>query len=112
MIEDLAVKARTPIERALVEHAKARIAFAKNDLSGSEKILKQEIERSRNLVPNLGLLARVELALFDQNIAQFPTIADVALNSAKQAIARIMELDSSNRFIESLNASVMERDGR
>ncbi len=112
MIEDLAAKARTPIDRALVEHAKARIAFAKNDLAGSEKILKHEIERSRNLVPNLGLLVRVELALFDQNIDQFPTIADVALNSAEQALGRIIELDSSNRFIESLNAGVTERRGR
>jgi len=112
IVGNLVAKARTPRDRALVEHTKARIAFAKNDLLGSEKTLKQEITVSHNLVPNLGLLVRTELALFDQNIDQFPTIADAALNSAEQALARIVNLDPSNKFIETLNASVTERRGR
>jgi tetratricopeptide (TPR) repeat protein len=109
MVAGLVAKARTPADRALVEHTKARIAFAKNDLLGSEKILKLEIINSRNLVPNFGLLVRVELALFDKNIGQFPTIADVALNSAEQALTSIVNLDPSNKFIESLRASVVDR---
>jgi tetratricopeptide (TPR) repeat protein len=112
MVAELGAKARTPADRALVEHTKARIAFAKNDLLGSEKTLKQEISHSHNLVPNLGLLTRVECALFDQNIGQFPAIADVALASAEQALVRIIDLDVSNRFIEILRAGVVERRQR
>jgi len=109
MMGDLVAKARTPANRMLVEHIRARVAFAKNDLLGSEKILSQEIANSHNIMPNLGLLVRVELALFDQNIGLFPTIANVALNSAEQALARIELLDSSNRFIESLRSKIAER---
>lgn len=102
-------KVRTPNDRALAEHTKARIAFAKNDLDASEKILNREIAASRNLVPNLGLLTQVELALFDQNIAQFPTLASVALTSAEQSLATIERLDPSNKFVETLRAKIAER---
>ena len=113
LVADLDATTRTPANRALAEHTKARIAFVKDDLLGSEKILKHEILTSpRNLVPNLGLLAKVQLALFDQNSGQFPTIADVALNSAEQALARIGDLDHSNKFQESLRAGIAERRKR
>jgi tetratricopeptide (TPR) repeat protein len=109
MLAALQAKARTPNDRALVEHTKARIDYAKNDFIESEKILKREIKASRNLVPNLGLLTQVECALFDQNIRQFPAIAAVALTSAEQALAQIERLEPSNRFIDTLRTKVLER---
>jgi tetratricopeptide (TPR) repeat protein len=110
MMTDLEAKARTPSERALLEHTKARIAFAKKDLSGSEIILKEQIAQHRNLLPNLGLLGQVELALYDLNIRQFPATAGIALNAAKQAVAQIEELEPSNKFIERLRTAIEERN--
>ncbi|MGA2482834.1 MAG: TIR domain-containing protein [Candidatus Acidiferrales bacterium] len=109
---DLIEKARTPTDRALVEHTKARIAFSNNDLVGSETILKKEISLSHNLVPNLGLLVQVEIALFDKNVRDFPTIADVALNTAEQSLAKIRTLDQSNKFADTLQETVAERRER
>lgn len=112
MFGELEAKARTPADRALVEHTRARIAFVNDGLLESEKTLKREIANSRNLLPNLGLLVQVELALFDQNIGQFPTIADVALTSAEEALARIVDRDPSNKFIELFRARIGERRER
>jgi tetratricopeptide (TPR) repeat protein len=112
LLQDLTAKGRTPGDRALLEHTKARIAFFKKDLEGSEQTLKSEIANSRNLVPNLGLLVHVELALFDRNVGQYPAIADVALHSAEQALSRIQSLDPTNPFIENLRPAIVERRGR
>lgn len=109
MLHDLVAKARTPANHDLLEHMKARIALSKNDPLTSQRILKEQIAKQRNVVPNLGLFAKAEMALFDQNIDEFPTIAAVALNSAEQALARITELDPSNKFIEPLKAAVDQR---
>ena len=109
MIDDLEAKARTPKDRSLLEHTKARIAFAKKDLASSETILKSEIAAHRNLVPNLGLFTQVQLAMFDQNVREYPTIASIALNSAKQALSRIEELDPSNRYIETFQTAIKEK---
>lgn len=112
MIDDLRAKARTPAERALAEHIRARLAFAKGNLRGSEEILKHQIAGGRNLVPSLGLLISVELAIFDENAGQFPTIAKVALNSADQALAKIKGIDPSNKYIEAFRTAVEERGGK
>src|SRR5262249_21776049 len=96
LLSTLEARARTPNNRTLVEHTKARIAFAKKDFDTSEKLLKREISASHNLVPNLGLLVQIELSLFDQNMPQFPAIANVALTSAEAALRRIEELEPQN----------------
>ena len=109
LVPSLETNARTPVDRSLVEHIKARISYANGDLEGSQKALKREIAASRNLVPNWGLLISVECAIFDQNAIRFPTIAAVALTSAEEGLRRIKQIDPSNRFIEILESKVSER---
>ena len=109
LLPDLEKKARTPSDRALLAHTKARIAFAKQDLTVSKELLKSEIAASRNVIPNLGILVQVHCGLFDQNRLDFPAIASVELKEAENALARIAELDPSNDFIENLRRSVADR---
>lgn len=109
LIPQLVSKARTPSDSALLEHTKARIAFARNDPEKGEELLRKEINRGRNVIPNLGLLVRIECALFDRDRQSFPAHANVALKSAEDALAKIIELDPGNRFIPTLKASVIER---
>lgn len=108
-IPALTQRAKTPNERALVEHSKARIAFYKGDLEVSEAILKKEIAHSRNLLPNLGLLTQVQIAAFDKDFLAFPTTATVALNAADQTLAQIRSLDGTNKFAQTLQESVSQR---
>ena len=104
--------ARTPADHDLVKHSKARIAFARGEVKESEQILKLEIQRGRNLVPNLGLLTQVQCSLYDQNKTQFPAIAKVALASAEDSLEKIRKLDPSNRFIEAMAGAIAERRAR
>jgi tetratricopeptide (TPR) repeat protein len=108
----LAAKARTPGEHALLAHLKARLAFCNGDLVGSEAILKKEIDQSRNVLPNLGFLANVELALFDQNLGNYPATAQVALAAADEAVKKLKGLDPDNQFIEKLRVGIQERRKR
>ncbi|MGO9057173.1 MAG: hypothetical protein ACLQU2_07260 [Candidatus Binataceae bacterium] len=109
LLPELGAKAWTPSDCALLEHTKARIAFARKDLERSKELLQKEIALGRNLLPNLGLLAQVECALFDQNLRDFPAMAGLALKSAEDTLAKIIELDSANRFIEILQSSIVDR---
>ena len=109
LLPDLEKKARTPSDRALLAHTKARIAFAKQDFTASKELLKSEIAASRNVIPNLGLLVQVQCGLFDQNRLDFPAIASVELKEAENALAKIADLDPSNEFIENLRRSVSDR---
>jgi tetratricopeptide (TPR) repeat protein len=109
LLPDTEMKARTPSDRALLARTKARISYAKQDLIASKGLLKSEIAASRNVIPNLGLLVQVQCGLFDQNRKDFPSIASVELEEAKNALARIEELDPSNEFIENLKRSVADR---
>lgn len=109
LLPDLEKKARTPSDRALLTHTKARIAFLKKDLAASKQLLKSEIAASRNVIPNLGLLVQVQCGLFDENRLDFPSIASVELKEAENALAKIADLDPSNEFIENLRRSVAER---
>jgi tetratricopeptide (TPR) repeat protein len=108
----LVQKARTPGDHALVEHIRARLAFCNGDLTGSEKILKKEIDQSRNVIPNLGFLANVELAVFDENADRYPATAEVALAAAEDAVKRLGTLDPDNQFIEKLRAGITDRRKR
>jgi tetratricopeptide (TPR) repeat protein len=109
LLPDIEKKARTPSDRALLAHTKARISYAKQDLAASKELLKSEIATSRNVIPNLGLLVRVQCGLFDQNRLNFPAIASVELKEAENALARIEEVDPSNEFLENLKRSVADR---
>jgi hypothetical protein len=109
LLPHLERKARTPSDRALLTHTKARIAFAKQDLTVSKELLKSEIAASRNVIPNLGLLVQVQCGLFDQNRLDFPAIASVELTEAENALAKIAQLDPSNEFIENLRRTVADR---
>jgi tetratricopeptide (TPR) repeat protein len=112
VLPDLVKKARTPSNFALLAHTKARIAFAKGDFEPAKKLLKTEIAASRNVIPNLGVLVQLECKLFDQNRATFPAIAAVELKEAENALAKILEIDPSNEFIENLRRSVTDRQTR
>jgi hypothetical protein len=109
LLPSLENKARTPSDRALLAHTKARIAFEKQDLPTSKELLKSEIAASRNVIPNLGLLVQVQCGLYDQNRLDFPAIASVELKEAENALARIEELDPSNERIETFRRSVADR---
>ncbi len=109
MFDSLAAKARTPGEQALVTHIKARLAFCNGDLTGSEETLKKEIDRSRNVIPNLGFLSHVELALFDENIIRYPSTAQVALAAAEDAVNKLEGLDPGNHFIPNLRSAIKDR---
>lgn len=109
LFPDLQVKARTPRESDLLRHTEARIAFSRKDFERSRDILKREVALDHNVVPNLGLLVRVEFGLFDQNIRDFPTIADLSLRSAESALTRIVALDQGNAFIDTLRSQLEER---
>lgn len=54
LVGSLVAKARTPGENALVEHTKARIAFAKSDLLGSEKRSNRKLRNLIILFPTWG----------------------------------------------------------
>jgi tetratricopeptide (TPR) repeat protein len=105
----LVKKARTPGDHALVEHIKARLAFCNGDLVESEKILRREIDQSRNVIHNLGFLANVELVLFDQNVGSYQATAQVALAAAEDAVKKLEELDPDNQFIEKLRSGIQDR---
>lgn len=105
-------KARTPGDHALAEHIRARLAFVNGDLGESEKILKKEIDQSRNVIPNLGFLANVELALFDQNAGKYQATAQVALAAAEDAVKKLEALDPDNQFIEKLRSGIQDRRKR
>jgi tetratricopeptide (TPR) repeat protein len=109
LLPDLEKKARTPSDRALLAHTKARISYAKDDLVAAKDLLKSEIAASRNVIPNLGQLVHVQCRLFDENRLTFPTIASVELKEAENAVARIAELDPSNEFLENLRRTVADR---
>ena len=109
LLPDIEKKARTPSDRALLAHTKARISYARQDLAASKELLKSEIGASRNVIPNLGLLVQVQCGLFDQNRVDFPAIASVELKEAENALTRIEELDPSNEFIDNLKRSVADR---
>jgi tetratricopeptide (TPR) repeat protein len=109
LLPDLENKARTPSDRALLTHTRARIAFAKQDLNASKQMLKSEIAASRNVIPNLGLLVRVQCELFDQSRRDFPAIASVELQEAENALTKIVELDPSNEFTDGLRRAVTDR---
>jgi tetratricopeptide (TPR) repeat protein len=109
LLEELQKKARTPSNFALLAHTKARIALAKGDLETAEKLLKSEISASRNVIPNLGLLVRVQCSLFDRDRATFPAVASVNLKKAGDALERISQLDPENEFIENLRRNVTDR---
>jgi tetratricopeptide (TPR) repeat protein len=109
LIPQLKAKARTPSNLSLVRHTEARVAFAKKYLEQSREILKYEVTLIHNVVPNLGLLVRVECAIFDRDLRTFPTMAALSLKSAEAALARIVALDQSNEFIDALRAEIEER---
>jgi tetratricopeptide (TPR) repeat protein len=106
----LKAKARTPSNSALLKHTEARIAFSKREFETSRDILKREIALDRNMTPNLGLLVRSELGLFDENVRGFPAIAKVALKSAREAFEKIEEINPKNEFIPSLRIQIEERE--
>jgi Flp pilus assembly protein TadD len=111
LLPDLQTKARTPSDSSLLRHTEARIALSKKELDRSRDILKREVTQFHNVVPNLGLLARVQCALFDRDLREFPSIAAVALKEAEAALARIVALDSGNEFIEALRSQIEARQG-
>jgi tetratricopeptide (TPR) repeat protein len=104
----LKAKARTPSNAALLKHTEARIAFSNRAFETSREILKREIALDHNVIPNLGLLVRTELGLFDENVRGFPTIARVALKSAIEALGRLEQIDPTNGFIPVLHAQIEE----
>ncbi len=108
-LQGLKAKARTPSDSSLLKHTEARIAFSKKEFERSRDLLKQEVTLFHNVVPNLGLLIRVECSLFDRDLREFPTIAALSLKSADAALARIVALDQSNEFIETLRSQIEER---
>jgi tetratricopeptide (TPR) repeat protein len=109
LLPNLEKKARTPSDRMLLTHTKARIALEKKDLATSKELLKSEIAASRNVIPNLGLLVQVQCELFDQNRLDYPAMASVELKEAENALARIEDLDPSNERIENFRRSVADR---
>ncbi|MGC2657253.1 MAG: tetratricopeptide repeat protein [Bryobacteraceae bacterium] len=111
-LNDLRAKARTPSDRSLLRHTEAHVAFARKHYEESRDILKHEITLFHNVIPNLGLLVRVECALFDQNARQFPTIAATCLTAADAALARIVALEKDNEFIGPLQAQTDERKNK
>jgi tetratricopeptide (TPR) repeat protein len=111
LLPDLKTKARTPSDLSLLRHTEARVEFSKKEYERSRDILKHEVTLLHNVVPNLGLLVRVECALFDRDLREFPTMAALSLKSAEAALARIVALDQGNEFIETLRLQVEERKG-
>jgi tetratricopeptide (TPR) repeat protein len=109
LLPELKARAKTPSNSNLVRHVEARIAFSKRNLDKSLEILKREIALGHNLVPNLGLLVSVQLAVFDENIRDFPSIAAVALEEGEVAFQRIVATDKSNEFIDRLRLQLEER---
>jgi len=109
LIDVLRAAARTPANRSLFEHALARIAKARRDYDGAIRILKREISFSRNLLPNLGLLAWVQIAIFDEKRFQFPAIADVALKEATDVLQRMFSLKARDEFVEPIQKAIFER---
>jgi tetratricopeptide (TPR) repeat protein len=109
LVPDLQARAHTPMNRHLLRHTEARIALSKRAFEQSREILKREIGDGHNVVPNLGLLAQVEFAVYDQNAREFPTIASLSLKEAEWAIGRIVALDQNNEFIATLNSQLEER---
>jgi tetratricopeptide (TPR) repeat protein len=109
LLQELEKKARTPSNFALLAHTKARVAYAKKDFATSKQLLKSEIAASRNVIPNLGLLIQVQCGLFDQDRTAFPSIAEVALKEAENALEKLSDLDPSNVFLENLRRTVAER---
>jgi tetratricopeptide (TPR) repeat protein len=109
LLPELEKKARTPSDFALLAHTKARVAFAKGQLTESKGLLKAEIAASQNVIPNLGVLVRVLCALFDSNYMSFPAIASVELKEAENALSKISELDPSNEFLDSLKRALTDR---
>ncbi|HEX3156252.1 MAG TPA: tetratricopeptide repeat protein [Candidatus Angelobacter sp.] len=109
LLPGLEKKARTPSNFALLAHTKARVAYSKGDLAKSKELLKGEIAASQNVIPNLSVLIRVQCALFDYNYSTFPAIASVELKEAENALKRIVELDPSNEFLDTLERAIAER---
>jgi tetratricopeptide (TPR) repeat protein len=109
LFPELQARAHTPSDSHLLRHTEARIAYSRKDFEQSREILKGEIAAGYNVVPNLGLLVGVEFALFDQNVRDFPTIAALSLKQAEAALARIVALDRSNEFIDTLRSQLEER---
>jgi tetratricopeptide (TPR) repeat protein len=109
LIDVLRAVARTPINRSLVEHALARLAKVRRDYDGAIRILKREISFSRNLLPNLGLLAWVQIAIFDERRFQFPAIADVALKEADEVLQRMVSLKARDEFVGPIRKAISER---
>jgi hypothetical protein len=109
LLPELKAKVRTPSNGHLVRHTEARVALAKKEYDQSREILKREIAQYRNVEPNLGLLVRVELAAFDDSYGEFPAIAAANLKAAESALDRLIALDSSNDFIETLRGQIEDR---
>lgn len=109
MLASLRAVARTPINRSLAEHAIARVALARGEYEKAADILKREISLSRNLLPNLGLLAWVQIAIYDQKRNEFPALADLAIKEADAVLQRMHGLQARPEFINPIRKAIEER---
>jgi hypothetical protein len=109
MLDSLRAVARTPINKSLAEHAIARVALARGEYEKAADTLKREISLSRNLLPNLGLLAWVQIAIYDQKRNEFPTLADLAIKEADAVLQRMHGLQARPEFINPIRKAIEER---
>lgn len=112
MLDSLRTVARIPINRSLAEHAIARVALARGEYEKAADTLKREISLSRNLLPNLGLLAWVQIAIYDQKRNEFPTLADLAIKEVGAVLQRMDGLQARPEFIDPIRKTIEERSNQ
>lgn len=104
LLPSLGENASTRNNTHLLEHLKARVLIEKGEIEEGCKVLRREIRRNNNLVPNLGLLANAKIRESAQLRIEFPALSDVALKEAEDSTQSGLHIEPSNQFLlESLS---------
>jgi tetratricopeptide (TPR) repeat protein len=95
----LGMVCRTPKDNEVAANLRARVMKSDGQLEEAANLLTGEIERARNLVPNLGVLAEVRLEQYRKERANYPASAKVYLEQATTAIEQGLRVDPQNKIL-------------
>lgn len=109
LLEQLEGVAKGRREIALVRHLRARHLMIDSRLEDAAQIIEDDLRRGSNLIPNLGLKAEIQLRLHDQLIASSPSVANVHLLRAKDAVTRGLEKEPDNQMLVTAAKKVDDR---
>ena len=90
---------------------RARVLIEKGYITEGCELLKREVARNHNLVPNLGLLANAKIKESMNLRIELPALSDMTLLEAKQAVNKGLEIEPENHFLAECLARIESLPG-